>query len=292
MASTTKSTPSAKPKQPKKRAFVQASLTSRDTIDVRSHDVVYSLTREMVHSFFDLPSVDVARLLKVCVTVLKHIRSWAGIDCWPYRLVNNGVFELTREQIVGLRRSVIERLEGGEDAKYPGVLPLLREADVLGLAFKSISAPTEYAVEARAKALALKAARKADSDFKDRGAAATKVVSEVFKRPVAKRRVHWMSTGTVCLDNQEEKGTGKVMAALPMEQESPYPPICPYSFARDCSASPWMVPAYPPVSDINDGINAFWPVMDDQRRLWTPELSGYAPMSAAEIGFVNGILED
>ena len=198
MASTTKSTPSAKPKQPKKRAFVQASLTSRDTIDVRSHDVVYSLTREMVHSFFDLPSVDVARLLKVCVTVLKHIRSWAGIDCWPYRLVNNGVFELTREQIVGLRRSVIERLEGGEDAKYPGVLPLLREADVLGLAFKSISAPTEYAVEARAKALALKAARKADSDFKDRGAAATKVVSEVFKRPVAKRRVHWMSTGTVC----------------------------------------------------------------------------------------------
>ena len=49
-------------------------------------------------------------------------------DPWPFDLVNRAMFEMTLEQIVGLRLKMIARLEAGgkELRKYQGVLLMLK----------------------------------------------------------------------------------------------------------------------------------------------------------------------
>jgi hypothetical protein len=346
----------------KKRAFVQTSPSASDVIDVSSQNAVYSLTRDMVRCFFDIPSIDAAKVLRVCLTVLKKMRKWVGVSRWPFTLINMGIYEMSREEIVELRRSIIARLEGGEETKYPGVLPLLREAEMLGLAFKAISMPTMYALEDRAKALALKetlgACRvrhgKKKTQLKAGGtktaavALPARVVTGVFKKPVVRRK--WGDTTATCLTEPDGPGTvasavgGSVIDTLPAaetlgtaeslktpetaesteaaesfeaeeilsdEPGEERPALCPFSYAKDCSTPAWIEPAYPPASEIVDGIEAFWPVWEDPRRLWLQELVcrslvpsrcgpgiavadlvASAPVSAAEMRFVGGFFKE
>ena len=296
-----------------KRVFIQKSKTSpQDTLDITSKDAVYSLTREMVKCFFDLPSVDAARILKICLTVLKKIRTWVGVSRWPYNCIRVGEFEMSRREVVDLRKSIIQRLETGESLIYPGVLPFLREAERLSVAFLSISSPTVYALEARAASMALKERMSAALKPRPVGSVmAARVVTEVFKKPVLKKRERWVSSGAMCLSDSDavvlsEKVGGAGKAAKDEEASAP---ICPLTFVNECSKSAWLEPMYPPTSEIVDGVDAFWPVMEDPRRIWMQELivrsllpsqSGPGisvadllasePVSAAEMQFVNGLL--
>ena len=295
---------------PRKRAYVQAYLMGSDTLDVTSKDATYRLTKDMVKCFFDLPSIDAARELRVCLTVLKKIRKWAGLSRWPFAHVNLGIFEMKREEIVALRRGIIAGLEQGEAARYPGVLPLLKRAEMLGLAFKVISTPTMYALEDRAKTLASKESK--DKQRPVERALAARVVTDVFKRPIVRQREKWVSKAAVCLSDAVpvSLSDGALKEPEP-EQALSRLAIDPLSYVRECAVPPWAEPAYPPAAEIADGVGALWPVMEDPRRIWMQELicrslvpsrSGpgisvgdllaSAPVSASEMRFVDGFLED
>ena len=305
----------------KKRAFVQPSRLNGDSIDVTSRDAVYTLNRDMIRCFFDVPSLDAARVLRVCMTVLKRIRKWAGVPRWPFTLVNMGIYEMSREDIVRLRQSVITSLEGGGETSFPGVLPLLKEAEALSLVFKTISTPTMYALEDRAKALALREASRGQAKLPvpprpAESALATKVLAGVFKRPVVRKMQKWVSTAAVCLSEAGPMSLAgeDAVKAVPVEVEEEKEPvqiIWPYTYARECAAPAWIEPSYPPVAEIVDGVEAFWPAMEDPRRIWMQELVCRslqpsrcgpaitvadlvlsAPVSAAEMRFANGFLED
>ena len=319
---------------PKRRAYVQATGNS---IDVCARGGVYSITREMLKCFFDLSAVAAARVLGICLTVLKNMRRWMSVSRWPFELVNKGMFEMTREQIVGLRLRMIARLEaGGEEVrKYLGVLPMLKEAVRLGLGYKAISAraPTVCSLKDRVKALAVGGARAAPSAtlrpvrVGSSSAMPARVVAEVFKVPVVKRRVNWVSQGTVCLSDCQAEMVAEPDIApaavepapvdtAPVEEQPEQPeqpegppraPICPYAYVKDCVTPDWVEPDFPP-EYIMDEVSALWPVMNDPKRIWMQELiyrslvpnrSAPAialrqpePVSAAEMRFVRGFLMD
>jgi hypothetical protein len=321
----------------------------------------------MIKCFFDLSAAAAAKVLGVCLTVLKNMRRWMGIVRWPFDAVNRGTFLMTREAIAQLRLGMIARLEaGGEDMiRYQRVLPMLREAVALGLGYKAITAPTAYAVGMvsgicpaqvmpRPSCVALEAStayafgaacRVGEPPVKNvspkphpvGSALAARVVTGVFKMPVVKRRVNWVSHGAVCLSDLDaesevisqsqpsepvKKSVSDSVVGMPppaetsenpkpVGQATSRPDFCPYDYARDCSTPAWVEPAYPPSSDITDGIAAFWPVMNDPRCIWMQELicrslvphqrgpsikldelARPAPVSAAEMHFANGFFEE
>jgi RWP-RK domain len=71
----------------------------------------YSLTREMVCCFFDIPAVEAARIMRVSLSTLKKIRSWVRLDRWPCTQIHNRRFKLTLPHIVKGRNAVICGLE-------------------------------------------------------------------------------------------------------------------------------------------------------------------------------------
>ena len=90
--------------------------------------------------------------------------------------------------------------------------------------------------------------------------------------------------GKVKVDTQAdvEGGTGSTITdpdtaekaktdTEPMEKEMSRLAICPYAYARDCATPAWPEPAYPPKSEIADGVAEFWPVMDDSLRILAQE---------------------
>jgi hypothetical protein len=72
----------------------------------------YILRRYMVPCLFDIPTVEAARILHISLSLLKRIRSWANLGCWPCSLIHCGGHPLyTRKQVVEKRELVIEELE-------------------------------------------------------------------------------------------------------------------------------------------------------------------------------------
>ena len=222
----------------KRRVHVQAT---KSCIDISSRTGVFSLTRDMIKCFFDLSAAAAAKVLGVCLTVLKNMRRWMGIVRWPFDAVNRGLFIMSRDEIVELRLGMIARLEAGGEgmSKFQRVLPMLREAVALGVGYKAISASTVYAaptayamgmvnlagpaqVMQRPTCGTLEAStayafgvasrvggpqaqvKEAAHDVKPKSAQAAlaaRVVAGVFKRPVAQRRVNWVSQGAMCLSD-------------------------------------------------------------------------------------------
>ena len=296
------------------RAYIKRPEAMEGSIIVTSKEVTYTLTHEMVKCFFDLPSVDAARILKICNTVLKKLRKKLGLLHWPYNRIRNGDFEMSRREIVEMRKDWIQRLEMGESSNFPGVLPLLREAERLSMVFLSIYSPTKYALEARAASEALKTQLLLASKPRPVvNVMAAKVVTDVFKKPVLRQRHKWVSSGAMCLSDSEavvlsDKAPVAVEKRV-VSRKIQKPTICPLAYAKECTQPAWLEPMYPPSSEIMDGIDAFWPVMDDPKRIWMQELivrslvpsqcgPGISvaslvesePVSAAEMQFANGFL--
>lgn len=296
--------PGSKP-IPKRRAYVQATGNS---IDIAARGGTYSITREMLKCFFDLSAVAAARVLGICLTVLKNMRKWMRVDRWPFDLVNKGMFEMTREQIVELRLRMIARLEAGgvEVRNYHGVLPMLKEAATLGLGFKAISARGPVAGSSGKQSKPRPVGNSSGTPVR---------VVTAFQRPQAKRRVNWVSQGAVYLtdDGPVALESAAEKASAPAEEKEPEEPlrplICPYAYARDCVTPAWVEPAYPPEPEVADGVAAFWPVMEDPKRIWMQELiyrslapnrsapaiaseQRVPPVSAAEMKYVSGFLAD
>jgi hypothetical protein len=294
------------------RAYIKRQETMEGTIVVTSKDVTYTMPREMVQCFFDLPAVDAGRILKVCNTVLKKLRKRLGLPHWPYNRIRQGDFKLSRCEIVEMRRAWIQRLEEGASSKFPGVLPLLREAETLSKVFMSICSPTKYALEARVASEALKTQMSLTSKPRPVGnVMAAKVVTNVFKKPVLRQREKWVSSGAMCLSDSEAIVLSDKEAAVDKDVEQQPTIICPLTYAKECTQPAWLEPMYPPVSEIIDGVDAFWPVMDDPRRIWMQEMivrslvpnqcgPGISvsdlvlsePVSAAEMQFVDGFLAE
>ena len=82
-------------------------------MNVRLNDKgCYFLRRYMVRCLFDIPTVEAARILCVSLSLLKKIRSWANLGCWPCSLIHSGEHTVyTREEIVEGRDAVIAALE-------------------------------------------------------------------------------------------------------------------------------------------------------------------------------------
>ena len=72
----------------------------------------FVLYRYMVCCFFDIPCVEAARIMCVSLSLVKRIRSWAKLDCWPCCLIHSGTHpRFTREWVVQRRDEVILSLE-------------------------------------------------------------------------------------------------------------------------------------------------------------------------------------
>ena len=72
----------------------------------------YSLTKEMVFCFFDIPAIEAARIMRVSLSTLKKIRNWVEMKRWPCSMIHNKRFILTLPQIIKWRGNVISGLEG------------------------------------------------------------------------------------------------------------------------------------------------------------------------------------
>ena len=100
----------------------------------------YPLRRDMVYCFFDIPSVEAARIMCVSLTLLKKIRAWVKLDRWPcaqIHTINGECFGLTRAHIIQGRDDVISNLE-----KEYQDFPLER----IKLAIKIVKMAREYAM--------------------------------------------------------------------------------------------------------------------------------------------------
>ena len=282
----------------------------------------------MVHCFFDIPFVDAARVLGVCVGTLRNIRDWTGHSFWPFKSISEGRFEMKRDEIVVLRRSIIERLCYGEDVR----LPMLLEAERLSPIFKTITTPTKFAFSARVKVMLLNPEVYSAQNVQrpSKSAMAVKRSGDVFKRFTDKRRVHWKSIGDVAggtevRDEMSVEGKNEMSVEgkdepsvegkdepsvegkdeMAVEGQSKSPPFCPLSYVKDCVTPSWITPEYPPVSEITDGVGAFWPVMDDPRRFLIhdllykrfpsrpvgPSYTASAPLSVADSRVADGFLK-
>jgi hypothetical protein len=97
----------------------------------------YILRRYMVPCLFDIPTVEAAWILHVSLSLLKKIRSWANLGCWPCRVIHCGGHPLyMRKQVVEKRELVIEELEK-EFVKKP--------SSMLGLTVNILKEVRQYA---------------------------------------------------------------------------------------------------------------------------------------------------
>jgi hypothetical protein len=98
----------------------------------------YPLRREMVYCFFDIPSVEAARIMRVSLSLLKKIRTWVNVERWPCSQLHSGEFiGLTRAQVIAGRDEVILGLEK-EYKENPGRM--------IQLALKIMKEVREYAI--------------------------------------------------------------------------------------------------------------------------------------------------
>ena len=156
-------------------------------IEIRGRKAVLVILPGMIVCFFDLPLRTAARVLHVCPTLLKGLRCEAGEDVWPCRKVVLGTFRMSRDEIASVRRSFIEQLEQDRaGGKYVSMLPVLREAEQLGLVYRSIDEPTAYMRQLRILANDKAAAQAAGGAW---------AVAEVFQRPVIVQGQQWVSAG-------------------------------------------------------------------------------------------------
>lgn len=102
------------------------SIDENKAMTVRLNDHSnYILRRSMVPCLFDIPTVEAARILHVSLSLLKKIRSWTNLECWPCSMIHGGGHPLfTRKQIVEKRELVIAELEKEFVAKPSSMLGL------------------------------------------------------------------------------------------------------------------------------------------------------------------------
>ena len=269
--------------------------TAGVTFAVNSKYAVFSLSRDMVQCFFDIPFVDAARLLGISVSTLRHIRDWAGHDCWPFKSIVEGRFEMKREEITSKRLSFIQLLAGSDDVRYPMFL----EAERLSPIFKSITTPTVYAYSSRVKVMLLNPVK--SGQLPSRSATAVHKSKETFKRRFATKKMECLELAACETVVKDETPVEKVVEERP--------PLCPLSYVNDCVTPKWMEPEYPPVSEITDGVGAAWPVMEDPRRFVLHDLlyprfksravgqpfaslAGSAPLNVIESRMADGFLKE
>jgi hypothetical protein len=61
-----------------------ASGDNNQAMNIRLNDnTCFVLRRYMVCCFYDIPSPETARIMRISVSLLKRIRSWAKLDLWP-----------------------------------------------------------------------------------------------------------------------------------------------------------------------------------------------------------------
>lgn len=85
----------------------------------------FILYRYMVCCFFDIPCVEAARIMCISLSLLKRIRSWARLDCWPCSLIHSGEHpQFTRDWVVHRRNEIIASLERKFLEQPNGVLGL------------------------------------------------------------------------------------------------------------------------------------------------------------------------
>lgn len=85
----------------------------------------FVLYRYMVCCFFDIPCVEAARIMCISLSLLKRIRSWARLDCWPCSLIHSGEHpQFTRDWVVHRRDEIIASLERKFLEQPNGVLGL------------------------------------------------------------------------------------------------------------------------------------------------------------------------
>lgn len=114
------------------------STDENKAMNVRLNDHSnYILRRYMVPCLFDIPTVEAARILQISLSLLKKIRSWANLGCWPCSLIHCGMHPLyTRKQVVEKREAVIKELEL-EFIKLP--------SSMLGLTVQILKEVRQYA---------------------------------------------------------------------------------------------------------------------------------------------------
>jgi hypothetical protein len=83
----------------------------------------------MICYLLDVPAIHVAKELGISVTLLKKVRTWAGIPFWPTRLVYSGMWSMSRDEIfIGRRRLVYElRQRYGDDDPMVSLLTNLEK---------------------------------------------------------------------------------------------------------------------------------------------------------------------
>ena len=94
------------------KAFYASSDPCR-AMNIRLNDRGnYVLRRYMVSCFFDIPSVEAARIMCVSLSLLKKIRSWAKVDRWPCSQIHAREHPVyTKAIIVEMRDEVILSME-------------------------------------------------------------------------------------------------------------------------------------------------------------------------------------
>ncbi len=66
-----------------------------------------------------------------------------GVSRWPYNCIRAGDFEMSRDEMADMGKSIIHRLGTGDPVIHTAILPFLCEAERLGAAFLLISGHTQ-----------------------------------------------------------------------------------------------------------------------------------------------------
>lgn len=129
--------PTAVPADLGRRAFVKkCKLGLSDVIHIKTANLEYKMLKSHLTCFFDIPACDVARIMRICLTLLKRLRMWSGIQRWPYTLVNRGAYHISLEDIRKERRELIARMEGDVlCSKEAGFLMVLKAAETFSAAY-------------------------------------------------------------------------------------------------------------------------------------------------------------
>ena len=111
----------------KRRAYLQyLRVNGMEMVQVNCETVTYIMRKDLLLCFFDLSMSDAARIMRICVTVLKKLRSWVGLDIWPCTDVIAGRFWASMEQIretrLGVIREMLDLRVSGRDLAFMRIL--------------------------------------------------------------------------------------------------------------------------------------------------------------------------
>ena len=120
-----------------RRAFVKKSKTgANEIIHIKTSNIEYKMLKSQLTCFYDIPACDAARIMRVCLTLLKRLRVWSGLQRWPYNLVHKGAYEVSVDEIRQLRCDLILQMESRVlSSEEVGFLCILKEAHSFSAAY-------------------------------------------------------------------------------------------------------------------------------------------------------------